>query len=327
MTASADAPLVSAILPAFDAAPYVAEAVRSALAQTHPRLELVAVDDGSSDGTGEALDALAREWAGEGRRMVARRQPNAGAAAARNAALALASGEILVFLDADDRWHPDMVARLVAALGDPGATLALPRWRYIDAEGRPIGLETAPEGRFGRADLLGDNPVHSATGVALRREAAERAGGFDPTLRACIDLDLWVRALGREGAAVVAPGARADYRRRPGQITGDWRRMERAWTRVHEKLGQRGEGLERAALARARGRAALFWSAAAYEAGDHAAARRLVAECWRRDPVWALGRPDARLRALAAGATLLPRPWHDAVRARFNARRGGRATP
>lgn len=320
-------PLVSAILPAFDAAPFVAEAVRSAHAQTHPRLELVAVDDGSADGTGEALEALAAGWTGQGRRMAVRRQPNAGAAAARNAALALATGEILVFLDADDRWHPDLVARVVAALADPGITLALPRWRYVDAQGRPIGLETAEAGRFGRADLLGDNPVHSATGVALRRETAERAGGFDPALRACIDLDLWVRALGRDGLAVVVPGARADYRRRPGQITGDWRRMERAWTRVHRKLAERGEGLGPADLARARGRACLFWSAAAYEAGDFAAARRLVAECWRRDPTWALRQPGARLRSLAAGATLLPRPWHDAIRARFNARSGGRPAP
>ena len=118
------------------------------------------------------------------------------------------------------------------------------------------------------------------------------------------------------------PGAVADYRRRPGQITGDWRRMERAWARVHEKLEARGEGLGPRALSRARGRACLFWSAAAYEAGEHAAARRLIAECWRRAPGFALGHPPALLRSLAAGATLLPRPVHDAIRARFNARAG-----
>ena len=317
-------PLVCVVMPAHDVAPYVAEAVRSALSQTHPRVELIAVDDGSTDGTGKVLDALTREWTGEGRRMVVRRQANAGAAAARNAALAAASGEIVAFLDADDRWHPELVARMVAALSaDPSIDLAVPRWRYVDAEGRPIGVETPGEGRFGLADLLGDNPIHSATGVALRRGTLERAGGFDPELRACIDLDLWVRAIDA-GSVGVVPGALADYRRRPGQITGDWRRMERAWTRVHDKLVAAGRGLPPAARSRSRGRACLFWSAAAYEAGDHAAARHLMLECWRRAPAFAAASRPALTRSLAAGATLLPRPWHDALRARFNAATAGR---
>ena len=119
------------------------------------------------------------------------------------------------------------------------------------------------------------------------------------------------------------PGAPADDRRRPGPITGDRRRMERAWTRVHEKREAAGRGLLPAERARARGRACLLWSAA-YEAGDHAAARRLMLERWRHAPAFAAGSRPAPTLSLAAGATLLPRPWRDALRARFNAATAGR---
>ena len=316
-------PLLSVVMPAHDVAPFVAEAVRSVLRQSHPRIELIAVDDGSADGTGERLDALAAEWEGEGRRMVVRHQARRGAAAARDAALALASGPLVAFLDADDRWAPDLAERLTRALlADPALALVFPRWRYVDAEGRPTGTVSAPPaGRVGPADLLGDNPIHSATGVTLRREAAERAGGFDHALRACIDLDFWLRAAGaQEGAIACVPEAWADYRKRPGQITADWRRMERAWRRVVEKRAEAGHALAPAALSRARARACLYWSALAYEAGEHAAARRLLAEAWRRDPRFAASDPRARAHARALAASLLPAPWHAALRARFGAR-------
>ena len=315
--------LLSVIMPAHDVAPFVAEAVRSVHAQDWPRIELVAVDDGSADGTGERLEALSAAWTGEGRRMVLRRQANAGAAAARNAGLALATGGLVAFMDADDRWHPDLASRLAGRLAaDPSLALVFPRWRHVDAQGRPTGtLSEPPAGRVGLADLMGDNPIHSATGVMLRREAAMGAGGFDPAMTACIDLDFWTRAMGGRPRAIAAvPEALADYRRRPGQITEDWRRMEANWRRLAGKLAERGEGLAPPALAKARARASLYWSALAYRAGEHAAARRLIAATWRGDPRFALSDRRVAIRSLAAGAALLPGPWHDAIRARFNAR-------
>ena len=315
--------LLSVILPAHDVAPFVAEAVRSVHAQSWPRIELLAIDDGSADGTGEVLEALAAGWRGEGRRMVVRRQANGGAAAARDAGLALATGALVAFLDADDRWHPDLASRLAARLAeDPALDLVFPRWRYVDASGAPLGIESAaPPGRVGLADLLGDNPVHSATGVMLRREAVERAGGHDPAMTACIDLDFWSRAIaGRGDAMACVPEAWADYRRRPGQITGDWRRMERNWTRLAGKLAAEGRGLDPAALRRARARASIYWSALAYQSGDHRASRRLIAAAWRGDPRFALGDRRVAVRTLAGAAALLPAPLHEAIRARFGAR-------
>ncbi len=315
--------LLSVVMPAHDVAPFVAEAVRSVHAQDWPRIELVAVDDGSTDGTGERLEALAAEWGGEGRRMVLRRQANAGVAAARDAGLALATGGLVAFMDADDRWHPDLASRLAGRLAaDPTLALVFPRWRHVDASGAPTGVVSeAPRARVGLGELMGDNPIHSATGVMLRREAALGAGGFDPAMTACIDLDFWTRAVaGRRDAIAAVPEALADYRRRPGQITEDWRRMERNWLRLADKLAARGEGLGPRALARARARASVYWSALAYQTGDYASARRLIGRTWRGDPRFALRDRRVAIRSLAAGAALLPAPWHAAIRARFNAR-------
>ena len=287
MSERAPSDLLSVVMPAHDVGSFVEEAVRSVHAQDWPRIELVAVDDGSADGTGERLEALAAEWQGEGRRMVLRRQANAGAAAARNAGLALATGGLVAFMDADDRWHPDLASKLAVRLvADPSLALVFPRWRHVDASGASVGVTSeAPRGRVGLADLMGDNPIHSATGVMLRREAAMGAGGFDPAMTACIDLDFWTRAVaGRPHAIAAVPEALADYRRRPGQITEDWRRMERNWLRLADKLAERGEGLGPRAMAKARARASVYWSALAYQAGDHAAARRLIARAWWGDP-------------------------------------------
>ncbi|WP_375263241.1 glycosyltransferase [Palleronia sp.] len=321
-----DSALVSVILPAFDVAPYVAEAVTSVAEQDWPEIELVAVDDGSSDGTANILRAISREWRGPGRRMIFIPQENAGAGAARNAGVAAATGDTLLFLDADDRLATDLVRRMITALdAAPDAEIAFPCWHYIDQDGRDFGHASPPaNGSFSAVDIMIDNPLHSASGVTVRRAAAERAGGFDPTLAACIDLDFWVRAAPQGGKAILSvPEAIAFYRRRPGQITGNWRRMERGWTRVCEKLAEAGRPLNPEDWRRGRARQCLFWSHIAYQSGEYTAARLLMVECWRRDPRFAASDDLARIRSLSVVASLLPAPLHDRLRARFNARRDG----
>ena len=318
---------VSVVMPARDVGRYVEEAVASVHAQTWGDVELIAVDDGSADGTGPILERAAASpgWSRPGRRLVLLRRGGGGAGAARNAGLGRASGGLVAFLDADDRWHLSLLERTVAALGaDPGLVLAFPRLRYVDADGAPLGFESRPRARrFAPRDLMIDNPVHSATGVVVRRDAIEAAGGFDESLRSCIDLDCWVRlGAGREAPFGAVDAVLADYRKRPGQITGDWRRMEAGWRRVAEKLAAAGHPLSEPDLAAARTRRALYWSSIAYEAGDHAGARRLLAGIWRRDPGFALRSPLARIRTLAAAASLLPEPAHRWLRRRWNARPG-----
>jgi glycosyltransferase involved in cell wall biosynthesis len=321
---SPDAPLVSVVMPAYNVEAFVAESARSVLAQDWPRLELIAIDDGSTDATGALLDALAAEPLPPGRTFRVIRQANAGAAAARNAGLAAATGAVVAFMDADDRWHPPLASALMATLAaDPAADFTFPLFRYIDDAGRATGTESrAPARRFDAADLLVANPIHSATGVFIRREAAEAAGRFDESLTSCIDLDFFVRVgLRREGAIVPTPRVLADYRRRSGQITGDWRRMRDNWRRVLAKAQAAGIDFPETRLREARARWDLYCATLAYNAGDHGAARRLMAGVWRTSPGFAAGDPHARIRSLACLATLLPARLHDRLRADVNALR------
>jgi teichuronic acid biosynthesis glycosyltransferase TuaG len=112
-------PLVSIIMAAYNAEPYIAEAIRSALAQTHAELELIVVNDGSTDGTRAVIDSFTDP------RLLRIDQPNGGIGSARNAALDRANGAFVCFLDADDVLPPNSVkARLDVLLTDPGLSFA-----------------------------------------------------------------------------------------------------------------------------------------------------------------------------------------------------------
>src|SRR5271168_5507609 len=124
---------VSAIIPVYNSAATIAEAVDSALAQTMRDLEVIVVDDGSLDDTATILGGYRDRV-----RLIA--QENRGPAAARNAAVRVASGEYLAFLDADDRWMPTMVERCVAALESaPQCVLAYSNLALVDSSGNALG--------------------------------------------------------------------------------------------------------------------------------------------------------------------------------------------
>ena len=113
MSPNSRPPLVGILIPAFNSAPWIAETIRSALAQTWPRKEIIVVDDGSTDDT----LAVARRFA-SGQVAVAT-QPNQGAAAARNTALSMSQADVIQWLDADDLLAPDKIARQMEAGAGP----------------------------------------------------------------------------------------------------------------------------------------------------------------------------------------------------------------
>lgn len=321
-------PTVSVVMPAYQTEAFIEAAVASVRAQTWPAIELIVVDDGSTDATPAILKRAGEEWGGEGRRMVVLSQPNAGAAAACSRALAAASGEHIAFCDADDIWRPRLLERLMARLtAEPDLDIVFPRYVYIDETGAPLGVESrAPASRYSADRFLIDNPIESATGALVRGAAARGAGAFDDALRGCVHLDWFLRiVMARPRNAGGVAELLVEYRRRSGQITSDWRRMRASWERVMAKRREMTPPLDPAVERKARAGQAVFWSTMAYQAGDYAAARRLIYEAWRAAPGRCLRDGHAAIRLAACLATHLPAPVHGALGRGFNRLRGARA--
>ena len=169
--------LVSVVVPAFNAAATIERSLKSALDQSYANVEVIVVDDGSSDAT---ADIVARMGADEPRLRLIRSE-NRGAAQARNTAIAASSGEYIAPLDADDLWHPDKIARQVAAAeAAPEAGFVYVFHHFIDGDDRIIGWPEAYVCR-GRVfhRLYYRNFVGTGSAPLFRRRAIVGAGGYE----------------------------------------------------------------------------------------------------------------------------------------------------
>ncbi|MEO6280714.1 glycosyltransferase family A protein [Roseateles sp.] len=216
--------LVSVIIPAYNAAAYVAEAVDSVLAQDYPHVEVIVVNDGSKDNTLEVLR-------GYGDRIRVIDQANAGPPKARNAGLAAVRGEYVAFLDADDIWLPTKLSAQVAHLvahADVGTVFT--RWFVwpADADGvfripavSPVPVVSGPvvASRSGwmYTQLLLESHLLTTT-VMMRRSLIEAIGGFDVNLFNGDDYDFWLRA-SREAKVDQLDAVGAYYRVVPGSVS------------------------------------------------------------------------------------------------------------
>ncbi len=209
-----DTPLVSVVTATYNMGRYVREAVDSVLAQDWPALEVIVVDDGSTDDTAAALAA----YEGEPRVRVIR-QANAGQTAAKNAGLRAARGAYVGFCDADNAWLPGKLARQVPLLeAAPAAAVAYGDIVLMDSDGRP--LPAPPVRRHGgriTRHLLLENFVTFNTAL-VRRRVLEELGGFDASLRMAIDYDLWLR-ISTRWEFLYLPEPLARYRIWGGQMS------------------------------------------------------------------------------------------------------------
>ena len=180
-------PLVTVVVPCYNQARFLGEAVESVLAQTYPRHEIVVVDDGSTDDTSEVAGRY------EEVRLV--RQENRGLSAARNRGLAEGKGEYVVFLDADDRLLEEALEVGVRELGaHPECAFVAGHYRFIAADGP--SFEQRPQQIVGSDHylaLLRGNYIGMHATVMYRRAIIELAGGFDSSLDVAEDYDLYLR--------------------------------------------------------------------------------------------------------------------------------------
>ena len=180
---------VSVVIPAYNAARFIAEAIDSALAQTRPPREVIVVDDGSTDDTAAVV-------AGFGDRVTYVHQANARQAAARNRGARHAACEVLAFLDADDVWRKEKLARQLAVLErspDVGAVTC--SMQEIGVDGQLGAVRAAgARGRCYRQILLGQVPIGAGSTWVVRRAVFTAVGGFGETLSPCEDTDFAWRA-------------------------------------------------------------------------------------------------------------------------------------
>jgi glycosyltransferase involved in cell wall biosynthesis len=205
---------VSVVIPCFNQAHFLAEAIESVLAQEHPVLETVVVDDGSVDN--------AREIAARHPEVKLLRQPNRGVAAARNHGLAKSRGELVVFLDADDRLLPGAVAVGVEALGKrPGVALAAGMSRDIGEDGAVLRDTRQPlVSQDHYLHLLEDCFIWSGSSLVYRRAAVEEVGGFDQALSAGDDYRLYLE-IARRHPIFCHREVVTEYRRHGANTTRD----------------------------------------------------------------------------------------------------------
>jgi len=213
------APLVSVIIPAYDVAEFIGEALDSVLAQTFTDYEIIVINDGSRD-----TEALERALAPYMSRIVYLKQENRGVSAARNTGIAAARGLLIAFLDGDDTWLPNYLQVQVSRIqADPTIDVLYPN--VIMFGGSPDSGEkfmticpSNGEVTFERL-LLQECNVSNCS--IARRETLVRAGLFDESLRSVEDFDLWLRVIKQGGRITYHRDVLARYRRRSGSLTAD----------------------------------------------------------------------------------------------------------
>lgn len=153
-------------MPALNAAATIGESIRSVLRQTESRWELLVVDDGSTDGTIATVEAHARQ---DSRIRLLRTTGRQGPSAARNLAIDAASGRWVAFLDSDDLWAPQKLARQLAFMESRGALISFTAYQRIDERGNQIGTPVTVPAQVDRAELLKSNCIGCLTAMYERR--------------------------------------------------------------------------------------------------------------------------------------------------------------
>ena len=278
------------MIPAHNAAATLEQTLDSVRAQTHRALKIIVVDDGSADATARIVACHAQADA----RMRLLRQPNAGVAAARNAAIAAGQGEFIAPIDADDLWHPQRTEKQVAAMhrGGPRVGLVYTWFAFIDADGRVTGLSG---NLFDSGDVLrrlcSGNFVGNGSTPLMRASAVRGAGGYDESLhqrvaQGCEDFQLY-QEIAQHFHFGVVPEDLTGYRQLPSAMSNDVLQMFRSSNRVSDELLALRPELRRQIL-KSKANALLGAYFRAQTTGLEAEARALRRELWRSTPYQAL---------------------------------------
>ena len=220
--------LISVVIPAYNAEDFIERTLASALAQSHRNIEVIVVNDGSTDQTASIVKRLAAA----DKRIRLIQQENSGVAAARNAGIRASCGTYIAPLDADDLWHPSKLEKQLGVFSGKGSDLGLvyTLYRKIDADDLVISSLTRqrPEG-WVFLQHLNQNFIGNGSSLLIRRKIIEEVGGYSSRLRhhgveGCEDFFLQLNIAAKYRFGVV-PEYLVGYRRTPGNMSRNWVRM------------------------------------------------------------------------------------------------------
>lgn len=290
-----NAPLVSVVMPVLNGQKYLRQSLDSVLTQTYHPIEIVVVNDGSTDETAAIL-------ASYGDRVTVIEQDHQGVAIARNAAMRNAAGKYLAFLDHDDWWRPEKIEKQVAQFeANPRVGLVHTGVDHFDdATGAwvgPLNPLSRPERLSGECyeELLLDNAIYNSSAM-IRAAVLEKSGLCDISItgNTIQDYDLWLR-IARWSELAYVPEPLLAYRLHGGQGLWHRPRMLAAEARLLERILAESDLQNRCAMRR---RMAVLYESlgtAHFDAGDHAEARRAY---WRSLRWWLTSRSAVRLAAV-----------------------------
>jgi glycosyltransferase involved in cell wall biosynthesis len=246
--------LVSVVVPVYNGERFIGRTLASALAQTYRPLEVIVVDDGSTDRTANLVEAAAARDS----RVRSFRTQNSGVAAARNFGISQARGKLIAMLDADDLWHPEKIARQVAVMNASSANVGLIYCWAIEIDEndtvipsvRHIGLRPAYQGLV-TAELASGNFIQTSSAPLMKRACIDQVGGYDIELQpqGAEDWKLYL-ALSEVCEFAVVPEYLVGYRQSTESLTRDItgmagsielvvRWLTEKWRDLPEELGRK----------------------------------------------------------------------------------------
>ncbi|MDF0551858.1 glycosyltransferase family 2 protein [Kamptonema sp. UHCC 0994] len=239
---SPNLPLVSVIIPAYNAEKFIEETLKSVLAQTYPQIEVLVVDDGSQDRTPEIVEKIAQKDP----RVQLLKQPNAGVAAARNLGIQKSIGEYIAPIDADDIWYPENIEKQVKCMMAGGPSLGVVySWSLdIDEKGFLTGGFRAftIEGEVYKT-LVCHNFLGNASASMIRRSALDKVGFYESNYReqsaqGCEDWDLYLR-LAEYYQYQVVPEFLIGYRKVYSSMSSNYMAMAKSHALMLQDVKQR----------------------------------------------------------------------------------------
>ena len=276
--------LVSVIVPVYNRADLVGKTIESILAQTYRKIEIIAVNDGSTDGSLELLHAYSARYPGK---MVVVDQQNTGQVRARNVGIQHAKGEFIAFLDSDDTWEREKLA-LQIPLFKSGVGLVYCAIKEVDQDNRVIRTVPCENGLRGSIyhELLIRNRMTGGS-VVVSRKALDRVGLFDEALRAAENWDLWIR-IARDFKVDYVSSPLVQYLKHSNNISSNNQLMTQAsWALLQKHLppaADKGDLRQTYALAYAN----FHYNQGVmhFGAGEYQQARRSFMYCWRYKPFY-----------------------------------------